>query len=900
MSESKTTPVDSLIAPAARDALCGAIAECGGDEVFFVGRVNSDAVVESVEACAYGNQDAVPVIERQVRPGNVVIHNHPGGDLRPSQEDIEVASRFGNLGVGSYVVDNAVERLRVIVPAMLPKERRALDVERLEKTLAPGGRLARSMGRRYEDRPQQVRMLRQVADALNDDGIAVIEAGTGTGKSLAYLLPLLYWAKTNGEKVVVSTNTINLQEQLIGKDIPFLQKHLGLEFTAELMKGRGNYLCRRRAQQLVATPDMFGEPELESQVRAIVEWAAKTETGSLSHLGFVPDPEAWEQVACDADNCARVKCEHYAKCFFFEARRRAARADLIVANHHLVMADMAVRMESNNYSSTAVLPPYDRIVFDEAHNVENVATQYFGLRLTRRTLSRLLNRLVHRDRRQFGLLPLVHSLLRNVAFHLPTESTIQAAERIPSELVPLRFALGEEVEELMDACAQGVADFSGGPIPAGKEEQMRITPEVEDGRFWTRTLREEVDRVVESMQQLVQGLRQVQSAVRKVPEGKRSDLEGPAGELGSIVHKMSHRIDEFRKFYSVSQNQCRWIEVYRPHDKTASCHVRLFSLPLEVQGDLNEAVYSRAKTIVMTSATLTVDRAFDFFVGRVGLSAEHCESDTLERVRALQLDTPFNFDRQAFVGVPIDVPDPADREFDPAACDFLLHALRISRGSAFVLFTSYRQLKAFHERLEPVLRGMGYTCLRQGSESRAVLLERFKNDRTSILFATSSFWEGVDVPGDALRLLVLVKLPFQVPTDPLFRARVERLDAMGVDSFMQYTVPQAVIKFKQGFGRLIRTREDYGAVLILDRRVVTKRYGQVFLGSLPSETIHRKPASEILDDMETFFADVTARRTEYAGGSGAGSPEKRDVHRGKERIADANSDSPCDAPEREE
>jgi ATP-dependent DNA helicase DinG len=863
-SESKTQSADSLIAPAAREALRAAIAEYGGDEVFFVGSVGPSAVVESVEACAFGNQDAVPVIESQARPGDVVIHNHPGGDLRPSQADIEVASRFGNQSVGSYIVDNAVERLRVIVPAMLPKERHALDTERLEKALAPGGRLARSMGRRYEHRPQQERMLRCVAEALNDDGIAVIEAGTGTGKSLAYLLPLLYWAKTNGEKVVVSTNTINLQEQLVGKDIPFLQKHLGLEFTAELMKGRGNYLCRRRAEQLVVTPDMFGEPELESQVRAILEWAAKTETGSLSHLGFVPDPEAWEQVACDADNCTRVKCAHYAKCFFFEARRRAARADLVVANHHLVMADLAVRMETNDYSSTAVLPPYERIVFDEAHNIEDVATQYFGLRLTRRTLSRLLNRLVHRERRQFGLLPLLHQLLRSVAFQVPTESTIEAAERISREIIPLRFALGQEIEELMDACAQGVADFSGGPIPPGTEEQMRITPEVEDGRFWNRTLREEVDRVVESMQQLVQGLRKVRSAIGKVPEAKRRDLEGPGGEIGSIANKLSLRIDEFRRFYSVSQNQCRWIEVYRPHDKTLSPHVRLVSLPLEVQKSLNEAVFTRAKAVVLTSATLTVDRSFDFFVGRVGLSEEHCESDTRERVRPLLLDTPFNFDRQAFIGVPVDMPDPGEREFDSAACDFLLHALRISRGSAFVLFTSYRQLNRFHDRLAPVLRPMGYTCLKQGAEARAILLERFKNDRTSILFATSSFWEGVDVPGDALRLLVLVKLPFQVPTDPLVQARVERLDAMGVDSFMQYTVPQAVIKFKQGFGRLIRTKDDYGAVLVLDRRVVTKRYGQVFLGSLPSETIHRKPCADILADMTAFFDGVASRREEMA------------------------------------
>jgi ATP-dependent DNA helicase DinG len=466
----------------------------------------------------------------------------------------------------------------------------------------------------------------------------------------------------------------------------------------------------------------------------------------------------------------------------------------------------------------AVLPAYQRIVLDEAHNVEEVATNYFGITITRQTLNRLLARLISRERGNHGLLPFLQSALTMAAYQCPAPMIDPAIRLIQENLTPLRHSVAQALSDLMDLAAEGVAEALGEALRPKKELQLRITPSVEESIFWRQTLRRAIDHIADQLGELAKGMRQLHGHLAKLPEKLRKELDTPIGEVKASASKLEDRVNQFRNFYTIGENQCRWIEVYQ----SASSHqvfVKLISLPLEVQEALNQSIYHTTRTVVMTSATLTVDRRFGFFLNQVGLSKEHSQPDLLNRIATLQLDTPFDYNRQAFVGVPLDMPDPGVRQFTDSATEFLLQALQISQGSAFLLFTSYQQMNAFHDRLAPLLRSMGYSCLKQGSESRHVLLRRFKNDRTSILFATSSFWEGVDVPGDALTLLVLVKLPFRVPTDPLLQARVEMLDQMGVDSFSDYIVPQAVIKFKQGFGRLIRTREDFGAVLILAQGV---------------------------------------------------------------------------------
>ncbi|NQU43606.1 DEAD/DEAH box helicase, partial [bacterium] len=525
------------------------IDEYAGAEVFFVGRVGETGRVEEAEPFAFGNQEAVPVIEQVVCPGNVVIHNHPGGHLEPSQADIEVASRFGNVGVGSFIIDNEAQNIRIIVPIMKIAECQGLDIAKLEELLSDCGPLARAMNR-YERRLEQSRMLRTVAESFNRDGIAVIEAGTGVGKSLAYLIPAIFWAKKNQEKVIISTNTINLQEQLIQKDIPFLQKHLGLEFRAELMKGRGNYLCLRRAAFVRHTPDFFADEQQGAQLFDILEWAAKTPEGSLSSIGFIPDFDIWEQVSCDPDNCTKIRCQFYAKCFFYQARRRAAAADLIVANHHLVMADLAVRQETGNYTSTAVLPAYKRIIFDEAHNIEDVATQYFGIAITRRVMARLLSRLIHREKSRMGLLPFLRDRLVLETYRAPSQNLQDAVQLIEERLVPLRQEIATGVRDLMDTCARGAAEVLRQEPQPGHEIQLRITPNIEDTEFWSQNLRRAVRQTTTAMDEMASGLMKVRNALVKLPEKTRQEYDNPIGELKSISGKLSSRADEFRHFHT--------------------------------------------------------------------------------------------------------------------------------------------------------------------------------------------------------------------------------------------------------------------------------------------------------------------------------------------------------------
>ena len=387
-----TPPVETVFTSEARSAIRAAIADNGGGEVFFVGHVSGEGLVDDVEPYAFGNQRAVPALAKLTRAGDVIIHNHPDGPLEPSDADISIASRLGDESVGCYIVDNACERVHVVVRAFREETLHLLDSSDIGNFFQPEGPLAKSLAD-FDYRPQQVEMAREVAQSFNHSGIAVIEAGTGVGKSMAYLLPAILWALQNRERVVISTNTINLQEQLIAKDLPLLRKRLNLSFTSELLMGRNNYLCLRKAEYARGERLVQESPEVREQLVAIFQWAEKTAEGCRTELQHVPSYDTWELVMSEGDNCLRIKCPFYTKCHFYNARRRAARADILIVNHHLLMADLALRRETNNYSASAVLPPFSRVILDEAHNAPDVATEYFGFRTWRLAFVRTLNRL---------------------------------------------------------------------------------------------------------------------------------------------------------------------------------------------------------------------------------------------------------------------------------------------------------------------------------------------------------------------------------------------------------------------------------------------------------------------------------------------------------------------------
>jgi ATP-dependent DNA helicase DinG len=838
--------MQKTFAPAAIVNMRTAIAEAAGNEVFFLGRTDGECRVIEVEVLARGTAEAVPAILQLCRYGDVVIHNHPSGHLPPSGADLEIASRLGSLGVGFHIVDNTVEKVYRVVEAFAPRTETRVAVEAIAALLGPEGAVARSLPG-YEDRPEQLRMAFAVGEAFNNCRLAVIEAGTGTGKSLAYLVPALLWALANEQRVVVSTNTINLQEQLIRKDLPFLQRAANLEFRAVLVKGRGNYVCLRRAEAARLEPGLFGE-ELAAELAAILEWTQKSADGSKDELSFIPKEEVWEEVRCEADQCSRVRCSHYGRCFLQRARREATQADILVVNHALLLADLSVRQQTDNYTAVAVLPPFERIILDEAHHLEDVATSFFSAQVTRFAFARVLNRMRHPRKPEKGLLP---RLLATLARELP-DSEDELYRDLHGRIDGLlagRQALFDRAVRDLETVGSDLAVNLGQEISEREEIKHRIVPAFTQNEVWS-TIRQRLRELASETELLARQVRELLKASGGIPEAAAEKIASQVTDLRGVAGRIEMIAGDLNLFTGAEASTCAWFEVGRGRIGRGSGIVtRLCTAPLEVAGSLKEAVYDRFRTVVMTSATLAVGDSFDYFRQRVGLDRSESERQT-----ELLLPSPFDFARQALVAVPTDLPEPGRPGYPEAVRDFTERAVLAADGRSFVLFTAYSLLRRVHGELAPVLEARGYRCLRQGDDNRHRLLKKFSQDPTSVLFATDSFWEGVDVPGRSLEQVVITRLPFKVPTEPVLAARAEAIEVTGGDPFMAYTVPQAVIKFKQGFGRLIRHRDDRGVVLILDSRVVKKGYGRIFLRSLPAARVLAAPADVVFAEIGRFFA----------------------------------------------
>jgi ATP-dependent DNA helicase DinG len=818
-----------------------AIAEADGNEVFFLGRTDEAKVVIDAEPLARGNRDAVAAIMIAASFGDVVIHNHPSGVLTPSRPDLEIASLLGNQGIGFYIIDNGAERCYQAVTPFARTAVERLSYPEIERWYAPAGILAEQL-KGYEYRTEQTRMAFAVAEAFNEERIAVIEAGTGTGKSLAYLLPALLWAIRNRERVVISTNTINLQEQLIKKDIPFLQKQGGLDFRAVLVKGRTNYLCLRKLDTVKAEPSLFKD-EAIGELETIIDWSLKTGDGCRSDLSFIPRDEAWEEIACEADQCGRVKCPHYARCFFYKARREASSADLLVVNHALLLADVAVRQETG-YGSTAILPPFERLIFDEGHHLEDVATSFLSAQVSRNGLLKLIAKLQHPRKAQRGLFPLLSAQLSREVPEALDDIYMEVAGILEGRLIPRRAAISDSVNRSMDTIGTALLTHLKRDREKKEELKLRLTPRLYTSAFWLE-VEEMVEELCAELADYAAALRSFLKACEKLPDKVVEKLAGNLVDLKGVKGRLETVCENLRFFIGREEGFCRWFELKKG---AKGMVVKLCSSPLEVAESIKSVILDKFKTIVVTSATLAVGERFDYLEKRIGLSL-------VERARLteLLLASPFDYAHQAFVGIPADIPEPTATGFEAALKEYLLRGLAISQGRAFVLFTSYDLLSRVYNHLAEPLKKGGMTPMRQGEINRHLLLSNFKKAQNAVLFGTDSFWEGVDVKGKALELVVITRLPFRVPTEPILEARAEHIAAQGGDPFMEYTVPQAVIKFKQGFGRLIRSKEDRGAVLILDSRVLSKNYGRIFLRSLPGAPVSKGGREEVFGKMAAFF-----------------------------------------------
>lgn len=838
-----------FIMPDAITSIRDAIEKTGGNEVFLVGRLNEEHQVTDVDIYAMGNKRAVPALIKEAKYGDVIIHNHPNGVLDPSDADIEIASCMGSLGVGCYIVDNSVEYLYPVVKARKERVCERLNMEELSKQFQPGGNFSRHLPQ-YEYRKPQADMLTSVTDAFNKDRIALIEAGTGTGKSLAYLVPAVFWSIKNQERVVVSTHTINLQEQLIEKDIPIIRKCCGLNFKSVLVKGRNNYACLRKVYNLRSDSGTLIEDKDREQLNDLLEWAIKTQDGSKADLNFVPQEDVWEAIQSEADQCTRLKCPFYDECFFYIARRKAASADVLVINHYLLMSDLIVRKETKGYDTVAILPPFKKIIIDEAHHLEDVATANLSCTISRLRIIKLLGRLINLKDGRKGLLQYLKSKLKEVVSIHDKSHAVKIIDRINTEILESRQRLYDTVQGVFEDLSQDVTNYivhQGLQKEGVKEEEtkLRVTSSLISTSLWQGILEPNITALSLDIQKFASRLKTLLDEIGELSKKSQDILSSVLVDIASCKMRLQLVANDLASFITEDERDCKWMEIKR---YAGAASIRFCIAPLFISDDLKTCLYDNYTTIILTSATLAISKTFTFLKGNIGL-----HQIPTDRLSELILDSPFDYKRQSIIGVPTDISEPDKPGYVSALEENILKTVTISEGRALILFTSYNLLDNLYRKLEPQITRLGYTCLKQGMDNRHNLLETFKKDTTSVLFATDSFWEGIDVKGDALECVILTRLPFKVPTQPIIEARAEAIERAGGDAFYDYSLPMAVIKFKQGFGRLIRSREDKGVVIIFDRRVVTKNYGHIFLQSLPDARCIKDKGEVVFREMNRFF-----------------------------------------------
>ncbi|MGA2359495.1 MAG: helicase C-terminal domain-containing protein [Terriglobales bacterium] len=648
----------------------------------------------------------------------------------------------------------------------------------LYQFFAPGGLLSKTHPA-YEFRRGQLQMAQAVEEALEEKRHLIVEAGTGTGKTLAYLLPVI----RSGKRVIISTGTKNLQEQLFFKDVPALERALFPDGDRKLsvcyMKGRNNYLCRKKLFDLTEQPVLSGLEEIE-HYRAIAAWEKTTQTGDRAELAELPEASAlWHKLDARADTCLGQKCKEWERCFITEMRRRGAESDIIIVNHHLFFADLSIKLEAEGAPDAGVLPECGAVIFDEAHELEEVAGNYFGISVSNLRMDELTRDVEHLLQRERLYTPQMSGAIQSV----------RERSQLFFSLLPAsegRFAFDSRREFLEE---------NGEEFLALNQALYRLGAELE-----------QLPQKPEEVFTLVRRAQQLQVQLRFVMENEdpntvfwieRRGFRGPGGAR--------------RKSSS-----------FTAEEKTAGGRTNVFlqATPIDVGQILRECLWSKLETSVLTSATLAVGGGFDYIRQRLGL----------DHARELIVASHFDYESQAILYVPPDLPDPRTPQFAGEAAGVIRRLLEITRGRAFVLFTSYAQMNEIYERL---LGQLDFPMLKQGDAPKSALLEEFRRTPHAVLFGTSSFWQGVDVQGEQLSCVIIDRLPFAVPSDPVVAARVKAIDAGGGNAFFEYQVPSAVITLKQGFGRLIRSLHDRGLLALLDNRILKKQYGRVFVESLP-------------------------------------------------------------------
>ena len=666
----------------------------------------------------------------------------------------------------------------------------------------------------FEYRQEQEEMTQYIQEAINEDKKIIVEAGTGTGKTLAYLIPAIKWAVVNKKKVIIATNTINLQEQLLLKDIPLAKSIIKDEFSYVLVKGRNNYVCKRLFNELALGKNIDIETfsiEAREQIEYILKWGNKTKTGDKAELPFEVYPDVWELVQSTTELCLGKKCPYRKECFYMKTRIEKMEADILISNHHVFFADLNVRAETDFDSEYLILPRYDMVIFDEAHNIESVARSYFSVEVSKISFTRLLNRIYQRKNKR----------KKEKSALIRVEDTVDEKNLEDSEqYIYLLNTLKEEIsilqnigDEYFDEIRKIYETNTEAPI-----KKSLNNFEMTKSRF-LENLREKKDIFQTKLADFLNLMMIFNNVI-----DEEKDKNPEVINFNNHLKMFKAYIDSFKFINSFEDdNYIYWLDI-----NSKRTNVVLTATPLNIAKKLSTVLFDNLDRLVFASATIVVNGSFDYFKKSLGLDEEDC----IEVI----IKSPFDYNEQMSVYIPSDIQDSENiNAFVSDASRFILNILLKTNGKAFILFTSYTMLNQIYYSISKKLKDKGFEVFLHGDKPRSQLIKEFKEAENPILFGTTSFWEGVDVQGENLSNVIITKLPFLVPTDPVVSAISKKIEENGGNSFTDFQLPEAIIKFKQGVGRLIRKKTDSGNIFILDNRILKKRYGSLFINALPSQ-----------------------------------------------------------------
>jgi ATP-dependent DNA helicase DinG len=812
-----------------------------GQEVAILGNVDRNGIVCEVEALAYGNSNAAPVAMMETLQCDVLIHNHPSdeksphppfergsqGDLalRASEADINLASQLANKKIGFYIIDNACKAVNVIFK---PEARYYLEENEVEDIFKEKGLLSKNIAY-YEPREEQLNLVRGIINAVNASKILISEAGTGTGKSLSYLIPASIWALQNKKRVIVSTQTINLQQQIFNKDMHIVEKvvrqYLNKEIHYSVLIGKGNYLCKKKLTEIIRDREkrdsLFTSEEEYEIIFEIEKWSRNCQEGTINEFGGFVRDEVWEEIACDSASCSKRKCVFYSDCFYYRARMEAEKSNLIIANHSLTFSSI------DEESRRSSLPFFSGIIFDEAHHAEDVALKSLSQDFSIQSLLYHLRKIYSfKGGKAMGLLPLLEKKSRLQAY----AELQQDLESLTKEILGLERNLTDFIFTGSDILKPYLKESSS----VGVDEEFIASVDFE-------RLFDALSEVFNGINRFLSSFEFFASRVKEISVNR----EG-IDVLSSISYRATV-LSEAKNVFDLIFNKeneihfVKWIEVSKKN-------IKFFYSPLEVGDFLANSLFSRKDFTIFTSATLMINDKFDYFKNSVGLPIA-TNKEKLE----MNFPSPFDYQKQAEIYILEEKLDHSSVTKEKT--ELVKELCMMSEGGALVLFTSYYRLNEMFGLLKKEFQEFGLLPLKQGEAPRDELLSKMGQYSNVVLFATSSFWEGIDIQGDNLRCVIIEKLPFDSPADPIFKAKVKLLKSRDLNPFMTYGIPRAVLRLKQGIGRLIRSKTDKGIIAIMDERIKSKRYSSIFLNSLPPAKIIYGNLSQIVREAESFFVN---------------------------------------------